>query len=160
MNWNNAYEKRKFEEKQKKQAEKYRALGMTEEQIKEMYEFDYAQFKSERRFHMHTQSFEPDKFDDDEDDNEKLSIVEKFQDVLATTQDDSTDKSRYWWIEEIDNPVFTKALKKLSQEQIELLSLIVADGYGQAEMAGILNVSQSAISQRLATIKKIFKTTL
>jgi DNA-directed RNA polymerase specialized sigma subunit len=160
MNWNNAYEKRKFEEKQKKQAEKYRALGMTEEQIKEMYEFDYAQFKSERRFHMHTQSFEPDKFDADEDDNEKLSIVEKFQDVLATTQDDSTDKSRYWWIEEIDNPVFTKALKKLSQEQIELLSLIVADGYGQAEMAGILNVSQSAISQRLATIKKIFKTTL
>jgi DNA-directed RNA polymerase specialized sigma subunit len=160
MSWNNAYEKRKFEEKQKKQAEKYRALGMTEEQIKEMYEFDYAQFKSERRFHMHTQSFEPDKFDADEDDNEKLSIVEKFQDVLATTQDDSTDKSRYWWIEEIDNPVFTKALKKLSQEQIELLSLIVADGYGQAEMAGILNVSQSAISQRLATIKKIFKTTL
>ena len=133
---------------------------MTEEQIKEMYEFDYAQFKSERRFRMHTQSFEPDKFDDDEDDNEKLSIVEKFQDVLATTQDDSTDKSRYWWIEEIGNPVFTKALKKLSQEQIELLSLIVADGYGQAEMAGILNVSQSAISQRLATIKKIFKTTL
>ena len=160
MSWNNAYEKRKFEEKQKKQAEKYRALGMTEEQIKEMYEFDYAQFKSERRFHMHTQSFEPDKFDDDEDDNEKLSIVEKFQDVLATTQDDSTDKSRYWWIEEIENPVFTKALKKLSQDQIELLSLIVADGYGQAEMAGILNVSQSAISQRLATIKKIFKTTL
>lgn len=160
MNWNNAYEKRKFEEKQKKQAEKYRALGMTEEQIKEMYEFDYAQFKSERRFHMHTQSFEPDKFDADEDDNEKLSIVEKFQEVLATTQDDSADKSRYWWIEEIENPVFTKALKKLSQEQIELLSLIVADGYGQAEMAGILNVSQSAISQRLATIKKIFKTTL
>ena len=160
MSWNNAYEKRKFEEKQKKQAEKYRALGMTEEQIKEMYEFDYAQFKSERRFHMHTQSFEPDKFDADEDDNEKLSIVEKFQEVLATTQDDSADKSRYWWIEEIENPVFTKALKKLSQEQIELLSLIVADGYGQAEMAGILNVSQSAISQRLATIKKIFKTTL
>ena len=160
MSWNNAYEKRKFEERQKKQAEKYRALGMTEEQIKEMYEFDYAQFKSERRFRMHTQSFEPDKFDADEDDNEKLSIVEKFQDVLATTQDDSTDKSRYWWIEEIDNPVLAKALKKLSQDQIELLSLIVADGYGQAEMAGILNVSQSAISQRLATIKKIFKTTL
>ena len=108
-----AYEKRKFEEKQKKQAEKYRALGMTEEQIKEMYEFDYAQFKSERRFHMHTQSFEPDKFNADEDDNEKLSIVEKFQDVLATTQDDSTDKSRYWWIEEIeDNMLLEKVMSK------------------------------------------------
>ena len=117
MSWNNAYEKRKFEEKQKKQAEKYRALGMTEEQIKEIYEFDYAQFKSERRFHMHTQSFEPYKFDDDEDDNEKLSIVEKFQDVLATTQDDSTEKSRYWWIEEIDDSETVRKIKLLSKQK-------------------------------------------
>ena len=37
MCWNDGYERRKFEARQKKQAEEYRALGMTEEQIKEMY---------------------------------------------------------------------------------------------------------------------------
>ena len=52
MSWNNGYETKKFEARQKKQAEEYRALGMTEEQIQAMYEFDLEQFKSERR---HTQ---------------------------------------------------------------------------------------------------------
>lgn len=49
MSWNNGYETKKFEARQKKQAEEYRALGMTEEQIQAMYEFDLEQFKSERR---------------------------------------------------------------------------------------------------------------
>ena len=157
MSWNNAYEKRKFEEKQKKQAKKYRALGMTEEQIKEMYEFDYAQFKSERRFHMHTQSFEPDKFDDDEDDNEKLSIVEKFQDVLATTQDDSTDKSRYWWIEEIDEPETVKKIKSLSERDLEILTLMVIDELTHEEIAKIMGVCVRTIERVNARFKNLFK---
>jgi DNA-directed RNA polymerase specialized sigma24 family protein len=157
MSWNNAYEKRKFEEKQKKQAEKYRALGMTEEQIKEMYEFDYAQFKSERRFRMHTQSFEPDKFDDDEDDNEKLSIVEKFQDVLATTQDDSTDKSRYWWIEEIENEMLLESVKKLSPEDLELITKNVIEGYSQTDLAKIYGISQKNISKKIKKIKNFLE---
>ena len=37
MSWNDGYERRKFEARQKKQAEEYRALGMTEEQIQAMY---------------------------------------------------------------------------------------------------------------------------
>ena len=49
MCWNDGYERRKFEARQKKQAEEYRALGMTEEQIKAMYEFDLEQYKSDRR---------------------------------------------------------------------------------------------------------------
>lgn len=157
MSWNNAYEKRKFEEKQKKQAEKYRALGMTEEQIKEIYEFDYAQFKSERRFHMHTQSFEPDKFDDDEDDNEKLSIVEKFQDVLATTQDDSTEKSRYWWIEEIDDSETVRKIKLLSKSDLEILTLIVIDKLKNKEIAQVTGIPLRTIERKKAWLKKFFK---
>ena len=40
MSWNNGYERKKFEARQKKQAEEYKAQGMTEEQIKALYEFD------------------------------------------------------------------------------------------------------------------------
>lgn len=155
MSWNNAYEKRKFEEKQKKQAEKYRALGMTEEQIKEMYEFDYVQFKSERRFHMHTQSFEPDKFDADEDDNEKLSIVEKFQDVLATTQDDSTDKSRYWWIEEIENEMLLEKVMSLSEMDIEIITLTFVEGFSQKDAAIKIGIPFRTLKHRIQKIKKI-----
>lgn len=160
MSWNNAYETKKFEARQKKQAEEYRALGMTEEQIKEMYEFDLEQFRSERRYREHTQSFVPDDFDENEDDDEKLSIFDKFKDTLTTSIDDSGDKSRYWWVEEIDNPVLVKAIKSLSPDQLELLTLVVMDDYGQAEIADLMKVSQSAISQRFNTIKKILKTTL
>ena len=155
MSWNNAYEKRKFEEKQKKQAEKYRALGMTEEQIKEMYEFDYDQFKSERRFRMHTQSFEPNKFDTIEDDNEKLSIVEKFQDVLATTQDDSTDKSRYWWIEEIENEMLLEKVMYLSEMDIEIITLTFVEGFSQKDAAIKMGIPLRTLKHRIQKIKKI-----
>ena len=155
MSWNNAYEKRKFEEKQKKQAEKYRALGMTEEQIKEMYEFDYDQFKSERRFRMHTQSFEPNKFDTIEDDNEKLSIVEKFQDVLATTQDDSIDKSRYWWIEEIENEMLLEKVMYLSEMDIEIITLTFVEGFSQKDAAIKMGIPLRTLKHRIQKIKKI-----
>ena len=34
MNWNNGYEKRRFEQRMKRQNAKFRKLGMTEEQMK------------------------------------------------------------------------------------------------------------------------------
>lgn len=160
MCWNDGYERRKFEARQKKQAEEYRALGMTEEQIKAMYEFDLEQYKSDRRYYSHAQSFVPDDFDEDEDDDEKLSIFDKFKDVLTTSIEESGNKSRYWWFEEIDNPDLVRNIKSLSTEQLELLTLVVIDGYGQAEIAELMKVSQSAISQRIATIRKILKATL
>lgn len=160
MCWNDGYERRKFEARQKKQAEEYRALGMTEEQIKAMYEFDLEQYKSDRRYYSHTQSFVPDDFDEDEDDDEKLSIFDKFKDVLTTSIEESGNKSRYWWFEEIENPDLVRNIKSLSTEQLELLTLVVIDGYGQAEIAELMKVSQSAISQRIATIRKILKATL
>lgn len=43
--------------------------------------------------------------------------------------------------------------------QIEMLTYVVFDGYGQAEIAEIMG-AQSAISRRFSTIKKILKTTL
>ena len=159
MCWNDGYERRKFEARQKKQAEEYRALGMTEEQIKAMYEFDLEQYKSDRRYYSHTQSFVPDDFDEDEDDDEKLSIFDKFKDVLTTSIEESGNKSRYWWFEEIDNPDLVRNIKSLSTEQLELLTLVVIDGYGQAEIAELMKVSQSAISQRIATIRKLLKAT-
>ena len=104
MSWNNGYETKKFEARQKKQAEEYRALGMTEEQIQAMYEFDLEQFKSERRNRMHTQQFTSSDFDEGEEDDSESTLFDKFFDELTCTIDTSGDKSRYWWIEEIDDP--------------------------------------------------------
>lgn len=154
MSWNDGYERRKFEARQKKQAEEYRALGMTEEQIQAMYEFDLEKYKSDRRYYSHTQSFIPDNFDEGEDDDEKLSIFDKFKDVLTTSIEDSGNKSRYWWIEEIDNPNLVKKIKALPQDDIELITLLAFDGYSKTEIAKMLGCQPYHITRRLARIEK------
>ena len=153
MGWNNAYERKKFEAKQKKQAEEYRALGMTEEQIQIMYEFDLEQFNSNRSYYSHTQSFIPDDFDESEDDDEKLSIFEKFKDVLTISIEDSSDKSRYWWVEEIEDAELSKRIKLLNAEDIELITLYAFDGYTQEEIANHFSCTKQNIQKKIRRIK-------
>ena len=57
MAWINGLERKRFNEEQKRLAEQYRAAGMTEEQIEQMYQFDLVEFNSRRRFSEHTQQF-------------------------------------------------------------------------------------------------------
>lgn len=154
MSWNNAYETKKFEAKQKKQAEEYRALGMTEEQIKEMYEFDLEQFKSDRRYRMHTQQFTSSDFDEGEDDDSESTLLQKFFDELTVTIENSGDKSRYWWIEEIDNPNLVKKIKALPQDDIELITLLAFDNYSKTEISKMLGCQPYHITRRLARIEK------
>ena len=157
MSWNNGHRRKQFEEKQKKQAEEYRALGMTEEQIQAMYEFDLEQFRSDRRFYSHTQSFLPDTFDENEDNDEKLSIFELFEDVFTTTIEEAECKSRYWWIEEIDDPELAKQIKALDKEDIELITLHVFENFTQEEIGKEFGISQRAAGKRIEKLRNIFK---
>ena len=55
MSWNNAYERKKFNARIKREIAEYQAAGMTEEQIAEIVLFDEEQFRNDRRYRMHTQ---------------------------------------------------------------------------------------------------------
>ena len=156
MSWNNAYRRKQCEEKQKKQAEEYRALGMTEEQIKAMYEFDLEQFKSDRRFYSHTQPFATSDFLEGEEDESESTLLLKFFNELTVTIDNCGEKSRYWWVEEINNPQLYKIVISLPKESVELFTLIYVDKLNQSEISKIFNISQAAISQRLKKINEIF----
>ena len=156
MSWNNGYERKKFELLQQRLAVKYRELGMAEEQIKAIYKFDLEQFKSERRFYTHTVSFEPNEFDPYEDAEDKSPLLNLFSAVLTTSIDSSEAHSRFWWIEELDDAELIKRVKLLSEDDRELLTLYVFDGYNQAALAGLFNVSQQCISKRIKKFEKIF----
>lgn len=163
MSWNNGYERKKFEARQKKQAEEYKAQGMTEEQIKEMYEFDLEQYKSDRRYHLHTQPFSSSDFDDGEDDDSESTLLNKFFDELTVTIDSSSEQSRYWWIEEIEDEELAYRVKCLSSDEIEMLTALALDGYTQAEAAkkmGILPYMlqpiETSISYVLVVMKRTF----
>lgn len=54
MGYNHASAEKDFNEQWKKAEEKYRQLGMTEEQIKGLYKFERETFNSNRRFYENT----------------------------------------------------------------------------------------------------------
>lgn len=157
MKFNYQTEKRRFNEKWKRLYEEYKKAGMTEQMIQEMYDLDWDEFKRERVFARHNQYMGPyinenDEFVRDEGQN---ILLEKFIEHL-TVSDVYFDKG-FGWIEEIDSEPLYKALKSLSEDQLEILTEYVFQKNTQKEIAENLGISQPALSQQIATIKKIIK---
>ena len=163
MSFNNGLERKRFESKQKTLREEYNRLGMSEEKIKALYEYDLTDFNSNRRFITHTQSINLADLEADEDGNAESGrnpLFEKFRDVLSVDNSEELLQSRHDWVEKIDDPKLAKKLKKLSHDDLELLTLFAFDGYSQNEIAAFFSVSQQAISKRINRIKKYLKSGL
>ena len=155
MAWNNGLERMKFEAEQARLAAEYRAAGMTEEQIQQMYEFDLEVFNSNRRFAEHTQQFPESPFEDG--DEGQSPLYEKFPEALTVTMELPTGNSRYAWLDEIEHAQLAKALKELSTEDIELITLYVFEDYTQEKIGARFGISQRATGKRIAKIRKFFE---
>lgn len=146
MSWNNGLERKKFEKRQAFLAEQYRSVGMTEQQIQQMYEFDLAVFRSERIYYTHTQALEICS----DDSNETVCDVSNFL-LKCQTEVFRNYSNRYWWIDELEK--FYYKVMSLTEEEKELITLYVFDGYTQKEIANIRNCAQNTISYQLTKIK-------
>ena len=155
MGKNYAIERAKFERQQRQQAEQYRKLGMDEEQIQTMYEFDLATFRSDWRYEKHTQGIAASSFGDNTQDDSKSALFEKFLVQLSVKPDDG--HSREWWVEEIENPQLALALKGLSKSDLEFITRIVIEKATQMELSEELGISQQAVSKKWRKMKKILK---
>ena len=156
MEFNYSTEKRKFERNWAKTEALYRKHGMSEAAIQKMREFDWDLFKADRIEAMHTQEmgFQPD--DDDDKSMMDSPLLKKFFEQFTTQYDTYGTHSRYWWLEELSDPALIAGVAKLTDDDKELLTLIVVEGYSQEECAVIMHSSQSAISRRLMRIIDIF----
>jgi len=103
----------------------------------------------------HTQRL-PTEVIEGEDRREQSSLLRKFS-TFFVSRDESAVGGRYGWVEEIDNPRLLDKLRKLSHEDLELLTLLAIDGYTQIEIALFKGCSQNAISKRYLRIKKVLK---
>lgn len=155
MAFNNGLERKRFEQEQKRLAEEYRAAGMSEEAMREMYQFDLDRFNSDRRFGEHTQQFAISELEDD--DEATSPLYKQFTDVLTVNIERSGEHSRFWWIDEIDDTDLAAKLRKLSADDLELLTLIVQDGCSVVEIAHLQSVAHSTISRKLSRLKKYLK---
>jgi len=150
-----AKEKRDFDCEWDKLRAEYRSAGMPEESIDALYQFDLQWFCSRRRFSNHNQSL-PSEVIDSEDDYTQSSLIRKFA-SFAVNLDETLIGGRYGWIESVEDEQLLEKLKRLSQEDLALLTLIAIDGYKQAEIARIRGCSKNAISKKFIKIKKFLE---
>lgn len=152
MGINFAYERKKFSGTQQKLRKEYKAAGMTEEQILEMYEYDLHQFNRDIAYQRHTQRLgvleEPDM--EEEGHN---PLLHKYIDVLAVCQQ-STEDVKLWWFDEIEDPKLIKSLMRLTADELDLIDMLAFGGYSQREISEKTGKSPTAICLKLKTIRK------
>ena len=136
MGFNYAREKGKFDEKWKKLEVWYRESGMSEDAIREMYEYDWREFNSTRKFYRHG------------DDNVNVeSIVEEDGDSIDKTLSEE-------WIELLETPNLVRKVRKLPADYIEIIDLMVRENLTQEEVARRMHCSQQNIAKKIEKIKK------
>ena len=155
MKWNDAKERKEFIKKQNKLHKEYLAAGMTEEQIKNIYEYDLGVYRNKRIEAIHTQKFDFDsaEFDDKETDN---PLFEKFLEKISALPEYS-DTSRFGWIEEVENDNLAKALKTLSKKELELLTEWLVYGQSVTKIAEKQGRNKSNVSRQITRLKIFLK---
>lgn len=156
MKINYGYEYAKFRAEQKKQREYYLSLGMAEEAIAEIEKFDKEDFLRELAYKRNTIPWDiTTPFETD--DETKNPLYERNSYQLTVTIDSYKPVTRYSWIEELENPKTIEAVKQLTVEQIELITLIAFDGISEQEISTMLGITPDAVYKRLERIRKKFQ---
>lgn len=155
MAFNYAKEKREFDREWEKLRREYESAGMTTETIDKLYAFDLEWFNSRRSFINHTQGL-PSETVPGEDEQERSSLIRKFA-SFSVALDESAMGGRYGWVEEIEDAGLSDKLRRLSRDDLELLTLITIEGYSQTETARLQGCSQKNISMKMSRIKKFLK---
>lgn len=158
MNFNYAYEKRKFDQEWLKLEREYKEAGMSDEDIQTMKAFDMEYFRLNRNTILHTCDLQ-DSEDIENNGNDDFGNID-FKRIEYTTikeQEKVEIHSRFWWLEEIDDSELVQKLKALSEYDLEFITKLVFDGYSQTELAEIYGIKQQNISKRLKKIKKLLK---
>jgi len=113
-----------FYKQQRQQAKEYRKAGMSEEGIFAMFLFDLQQLNRDLAYERHTQPL--DNFEGDFDTEEQNPLLVKFFDALTVNMDEDEFESD-WWLDNLENVPLSLAVKKLSEDQRALLSLVFKD---------------------------------
>ena len=145
MSWYNGSAWKKLGETLRRQAEEYRAAGMTEEAIAEIAAFDLEVLRSDRRFYRHSQALCPDGRGPEE---APEPLYDGSEPPLAGRMD---------WLQEIEDPVLLEALREQDRDMLEILTLLVFEGRLQTEIARKLGCSPQNVSERLARFRRLLR---
>lgn len=105
MGFNYGFEKRKFTEEWKKLYREYKAAGMSEEDIQDIYAVDLNVFRKNRTEFQRTQPLSESSCDDGIEQGESMSaLLKKFSSALSVCDKYSFQSDpRFAWVDEMEN---------------------------------------------------------
>ena len=157
MTFNYTAEKKKFDKAWEKLAVTYAEAGMSPEAIQEMHDYDWNRFKEARVEALHTQEVPQPLEMYDGTFVAESPLMEKYLRNFSSDYDTYGSHSRYWWLEELENPCLTIGIPFLAPEEKELLTLVIVEQCTTREVARRLNLSQRAAARKLSRLFSRFR---
>ena len=140
MSYNHGAAQRAFEKEWQKKERQYRKLGMTDEQISSIREFDEQEFKADRAY------------------LEKRVPLAEADEFRQTTIDESViDNIVENWYEYITDSEKKKGVRNVPAKMRKAFYLNKVMGLSQQEVSSILLTSQQTISYWIVKIAEILK---
>ena len=135
----------------------YKAAGMSEEDIQDIYAFDLNVFRKNRTEFQRTQPLSESSCDDGSEQGESMSaLLKKFSSALSVCDKYSFQSDpRFAWVDEMENDELYRKIISLPKRDIDLLTLIAFEGYSQREVAEIRGIAPAAICKKIAKLKKL-----
>lgn len=157
MEFINAKETDRWKREHEKLRIEYKVAGMTDEEIDEIFKWDWQLYLEERRYIEHTLAIADFAEDPDEQTvDEILPVIEELGGTI-------TEENRYFsgeltsCLDYTDSKAVHKALKRLGKKQWTILYLYAISGLSQREIADALKMSQQAVSKNILAIKNKIK---
>jgi len=154
MSFNNGNERRKLNAKWEQLRVQYREAGMSKEAIQAMYEFDLDVLNSERAYDANTVAVCAG---EDDVDARKAADLKQYEAAITVTDTYHETKSRFAWIGEIEDENLLSALEKLSDDDLEILTLYIYEGYSTVELSKAYGIAHQNISKRIIKITNFLK---
>ena len=145
MGFNYAIEKAKFEREWTQLRVEYEKAGMSNEKI-----------KKERIYAIHTQEFREAQYDNGNSQEDKSPLFKKFLSAISRWDNYAASTST-GWIEDITDERLAARLKELSQEDLELLTQFIIQGFTQSDLEQMGYGKQYKISRRISRLKNFLK---
>ena len=155
MGFNYGLEKKNFDRQWAIMRKQYEDAGMSIEVIQAMYDYDWSVFNANRSYQNHTQEMAAPSFEQSEESYSPL--MNKYQEAVSVTDTYHETKSRFTWIGEIEDENLLSALEKLSDDDLEILTLYIYEGYSTVELSKVYGITHQNISKRIIKITNFLK---
>ena len=155
MGFNYGLEKKNFDRQWAIMRKQYEDAGMSIEVIQAMYEYDWSVFNAARSYQNHTQEIAAPSFEQGEEGYSPL--MNKYQEAIYVTDHYCETKRRFAWIGEIENEHLLSALERLSDDDLEILTLYIYEGYSTVELSKVYGIAHQNISKRIIKITNFLK---